>query len=151
MEDLTSLLPIKIKVKSGEKANISCPACGKKHSIVPAVIKRFSLKDFEIRCHCKKLFYVKFEITKNSIYDFNVTVTNAMNGHTFRNIYIQLLNKNHMHFTCKEQHNIRKGQKLRVSIAFPSLRIPLIKTPAIVRLVRGNFVNCFFTKTIDLP
>lgn len=151
MEDLTLLLPLKVKVSSGGKTIISCPFCGKKHSVVPAVIKRFSLKNFEIKCGCKKSFHVKFEAAKSSIHDFDVTVTNPLDGHTFRNINIQLLNANHLHFTCKEQLKIRKGQKLRVSISFPTPHIPRLQTNATVRLVRGNFVSCFFTETINLP
>lgn len=150
MEDLTLLLPLKVKVNNGKKAIISCPFCGSKHSVVPAVVKRFSLKDFEVTCRCKESFHVKFEVAKRSIHDFDVTVSNPLNDHTFRNINIQLLNKNHINFTCKEQLNIRKGQKLRVSISFPTPHIPHIQTNAIVKLVRGNFVSCFFTKSIDL-
>lgn len=151
MEDLTLLLPLKVQVNSGQKTIISCPFCNRKHSVVPAVIKRFSLKDFVVKCDCKKSFHVKFEVTKSSIHDFDVTVTNPLNDHTFRNINIQLLNENHLHFTSKEQLNIRKGQKLRVSISFPTPHIPCIQTNATVRLVRSNFVSCFFTKTIHLP
>jgi len=151
MEDLTLLLPLKVKVRSGEKLIISCPFCGKKHSVLPAVVKRFSLKDFEVKCGCKKSFHVKFEETKISIHEFDVTITNPLNNHTFRNINIQLLNENHLHFTCKEQLNIRKGQKLQVTISFPTPHIPRIQTSATVRLIRGNFVSCFFTKTINLP
>jgi outer membrane receptor for ferrienterochelin and colicin len=34
---------------------------------------------------------------------------------------------------------------------FSTPHIPRIQTRATVRLVRGNFVSCFFTKTINLP
>lgn len=146
MEDLTLLLPLKVKVTSGEKAIIPCPLCGKKHSVLPDVIKRFSLKNFEVKCGCKKSFHVKFVVAKSSIHDFDVTVTNPLNDHTFRNINIQLLNENHLHFTCKEQLKIRKGQKLRVTISFPTPHIQRIQTNAIIRLVRGNFVNCFLPR-----
>ena len=151
MEDLTLLLPVKVKASSNDKTIISCPFCGKKHAVVPAVVKRFSLKDFEVKCDCKKSFQVKFEVAKNSIDDFDVTVTNPTNNHTFRNITIQLLNENHLHFSCSEQLNIRKGQKLRVTISLPSPPFPCIQAHASVRLVRGKFVSCFFLNAIKLP
>lgn len=151
MEDLTLLLPLKTKVKSGDKAIISCPYCDRKHSVVPAVIKRYYLKEFKVQCDCKESFNVKFEVAKTSIHDYDVTVTSPQSDHILRNINIQLLNENNLHFTCKEQLNIRKGQKLRIAIASPTHRTRPIQANAIVRLVRGHFVSCFFTKTIDLP
>ena len=151
MEDLTLLLPPKVKVKTGEKAIISCPACGRKHSVLPAVIKRYALKDYELKCKCKEPFQVRFEVNKCCSQDFDLAVINPQNGHTFKNINIQLLSENHIQFTCKEQHSLRKGQKLRITFSFPTSTPPPILTNAIVKLVLGNFVSCFFPNTLNLP
>lgn len=151
MEDLTLLLPKKIRVDSDENAIVPCPFCGKVLSISSAEICRSCQKDYMLTCKCNKKFYVRFEIKKRSITELKVTVTDLVGNHTYNNISIQQLSQNHLNFTCKEQHQMRKGQKLRVNFISTTSHFFETRCNAIVRLMRGTFISCHFVKAVNLP
>jgi len=151
MEDLTVLLPKKIRVGSDENAIVPCPFCGKVLSISSKQVYLSGRKDHEIICKCRNTFFVKFEIKKRSITELKITITDLTGNHALNNISILQLSQNHLNFICRDHHQLNKGHKLRIQFLSATSDFFETKGNAVVRLVHGRFISCYFIKAVDLP
>jgi len=145
MEDLTIAAPTRIKVASGERTTVTCPSCAKTVSVSAGVISRFRARDLEVTCLCGKIFHVRFDIRPETARDLRVTVIDHADQHQYTNITVKTLDNDHLSFYCKETHNFRKGHKVRILLVRKGAGPAESSKEAVVRLVRGKYIACFFT------
>jgi len=141
---------LKVYVNHDDEAEIACPQCGTRSTVS---VERFKgRKDpVKVRCRCKETFHVVLEASGP---DVRQTHLEGYYGKLpqcteWGKILVRNISQVGMGCTTLTKHNVKKGDKIRITLTLNSIGRPLIVKDAVVRVTDDKYLGCVFSNPLE--
>ena len=140
---------IKVMVKKGDVAIISCPFCQKTKKISVEQYKETGKRELTIKCSCDKVFCICLECRKQHRKPARLLgkSINLSNHSEKQDVIIKNISSGGIGFCPFKKHRTRKDDRLLVSFNLNDIQHTPIDTHITVRSTTNDYIGCEFNST----
>ncbi|MBU0730755.1 MAG: hypothetical protein KKE17_06280 [Proteobacteria bacterium] len=136
---------IRIFVESPASTVITCPFCDKFRTTSVTRFKNIQ-GTIKVKCSCKKEFFIKLDFVRlrQQLTSLNGEFVNLTRNYARGKIQNIHVTKKSITFNTTSFTTVQRGDKLKIDFTLEKPTHNKVQKNAIVRLVRGNHVECYF-------
>lgn len=141
---------LKVYVNEDDEAEIGCHRCGTRTTISVARFRR--LKDpLKVRCKCGSAFYVVLESSRSDVTQAQLEgfYGKLPKCEEWGKIIVRNISQIGMGCATLTRHNIKRGDKIRVTLTLNSMDRSSIVKDAIVQVAEDKYLACEFSDPLQ--
>jgi hypothetical protein len=141
---------LKVYVNQDDEAEILCHHCGTRSTINVEKFK-YRKEPLKVRCKCRSAFYVVLEPQGADVRQAHLEgfYGKLPQCEEWGKILVRNISQIGMGCNTLTKHDVKKGDKIRVTLTLSTLGRPSIVRDAIVRVADDKYLGCEFSDPLE--